>query len=128
MQPGDEPGFVFFAHQLHDDGILQRLIKAAPLAAKKILFGQHGAGAVAFEFGAFFVLQIELPRKAKQLLNLGKAAFAVGFQCIGQLVALSQRERLFAQAFAQQAQVVHLLIDAKTLLARQGQWCTFFIG
>ena len=128
LQPCDQPGFVFFGHQLHHDGVLPDFVKADPLAAKKLFLGQHGTGAVAFEFGAFFVLQIELPRKAEQLLNLDEAAFAVGLERMDKLVTLRECERFFAQTLAQQAQVVHLLVNAKTLLAGQGQRCTLFVG
>ena len=45
---------------------------------------------------------------------------------MGQLVALGSRQWLLRQAFAQQAQVVDFLVNAKALLAGQGQWGALF--
>ena len=43
-------------------------------------------------------------------------------------IALGQRQRHLAQRAIQQAQVVHLLQDAKALCAGQGQRCALLIG
>jgi hypothetical protein len=88
LKPFDQSPLIFLFHKLLHDRILLSFTPSEPDRPKKLFLGQHGAGAVAFEFGALFVLQVELPRKAEQLLNLGEAAFAVDFQRMDQLVTL----------------------------------------
>ena len=102
-----------------DDGILLRAIELKPRIAKIFFFAQDGAGRVAFEFFALGVFKIELDdaTQTEQFFDLGEAAFAVVFERGYQCVALLQRQRLFLQSFTQDAQVVHLLVDAKPLCA-----------
>ena len=124
----NERGLVFFGEQLHDDAVLLRGIHARPSGAKVLFLAQGGAAGVTFEFGAFVVFKVELAGKAQQLLDLGEGDLGFGFQRLHDLVALGCGEWLLGQAFADQAQVVDLLVDAKALLAGQGQGCAFFFG
>ena len=130
LQPGHQRAFAFFVHDLPDDLVLQLWRKACPGSTQQVFARQGCAGGVAFEFSALGILQIKLhrTRQLQQLANLVKAELVFGLQRRHHRIALGQRQRHLAQRAIQQAQVVHLLQDAKALCTGQGQRCALLIG
>ena len=130
LQPSDQRALALFVHDLPDDLVLQLWRKACPGSTQQVFARQGCAGGVAFEFSALGILQVELhrTRQLQQLANLVKTELVFGLQRGHHCIALGQRQRHFAQRAVQQAQVVHLLQDAKTLRTGQGQRGALLIG
>src|SRR5690606_16353518 len=105
-------------------------IKRKPRFTEMIVSAQDGAGGISLEFLSFWIFKIKLYRAAyaQQFLDLGKAALAVFFQRSNERVALLQCQRLFLQAFPQDAQIIDFLIHTESLRAGKGERGAFLFG
>ena len=128
LQKRYEALFAFFGLQLPDNFILQWRINFCPLRAEQILFAQHRRCCIAFEFLPFYIFQIELrcAWQIQRLAHLDKTDFQLHLKHGNDLIALRQRETVFAQIRMQHSQVVHFLVDTKSLRTRQRQWSALF--
>ncbi len=59
-QPIHQPFFAFFIQQLQDDLVLKRGLQLEPARTEMLIPRHRGAGGIAFQFGALFILQVEL--------------------------------------------------------------------
>ena len=105
LQPLNQFGFAFFAHQLPNDFVLLRLCKRMPRVAEQVGLTQNGCGGIAFELFALLIFQVKLHCAIcfEQLSDSDKSDFRLAFKRRHNQVALCQCQGRLLQSAIKQA-------------------------